>query len=402
MISILKHKSENRGVHVGNVYGDSSDIDYRIRDLSDVMTPALAIYPEIVQANIESTLRILDGSVNRWRPHVKTPKVTKVIRMLIQRGIKQFKCATTLELRTTCEAGATDVLVANSMAGANAARVCQIADQASTVQISSLVESPDQVEQWRNSRVGLFVDINSGMNRTGIEQTHDQEILDLVCTIRQAGVLFRGLHYYDGHLRNPDISQRCAEAHRGYDSLLEVARRLQQSEVTIEEIVTSGTPTFLCAASYSGFRNGSFMHRVSPGTVTYCDLTSAAQIPPDYGFRPAAIVVTRVVSHPHPGIITCDSGHKTLSVDMGTPNCLVLGHANFRGSRPSEEHLPIEFSTNESAPSIGDFLYLVPRHICPTVNNFDHALFVRNGEIESIEPVSARGRELPILSSSLT
>ena len=50
-----------------------------------------------------------------------------------------------------------------------------------------------------------------------------------------------------------------------------------------------------------------------------------------------------------------------------------------------------------AAPKVGDILYLLPRHVCPTVNNFDVALIVRNNQVESSEKVSARGRETPIL-----
>ncbi|HTS04567.1 MAG TPA: hypothetical protein VMP68_03220, partial [Candidatus Eisenbacteria bacterium] len=49
-------------------------------------------------------------------------------------------------------------------------------------------------------------------------------------------------------------------------------------------------------------------------------------------------------------------------------------------------------------PAVGDVLYLIPRHVCPTVNNFDAALIVREGKIESVEKVSARGHEGPLLA----
>ena len=52
-----------------------------------------------------------------------------------------------------------------------------------------------------------------------------------------------------------------------------------------------------------------------------------------------------------------------------------------------------------AGPQVGEALYLLPRHVCPTVNNFDCALLVRDGQIESVEKVSARGREAPLLRS---
>ena len=63
---------------------------------------------------------------------------------------------------------------------------------------------------------------------------------------------------------------------------------------------------------------------------------------------------------------------------------------------PSEEHLPIRVTDEPSAP-LGESLYLLPRHICPTVNNFDSALLVRDGRLAAVEKVSARGREGPLL-----
>jgi D-serine deaminase-like pyridoxal phosphate-dependent protein len=106
------------------------------------------------------------------------------------------------------------------------------------------------------------------------------------------------------------------------------------------------------------------------------------------------------VSHPHPRIVTCDAGHKTVSADAGVPTCVVIGHPELTPLSPSEEHLPLAGTEGTTDPQIGELLYLLPRHICPTVNNFDCALLVRNGNIESTEIVSARGREAPLLQTA--
>jgi D-serine deaminase-like pyridoxal phosphate-dependent protein len=107
-------------------------------------------------------------------------------------------------------------------------------------------------------------------------------------------------------------------------------------------------------------------------------------------------VMTRVVSHPAPGMITCDAGHKTVSADAGVPTCVVLGHPELEPLTPSEEHLPMRVNHGDKVPAIGESLYLVPRHVCPTVNNFDDAVIVSGGAMVRVEPVSARGRERPI------
>jgi D-serine deaminase-like pyridoxal phosphate-dependent protein len=109
------------------------------------------------------------------------------------------------------------------------------------------------------------------------------------------------------------------------------------------------------------------------------------------------LVLTRVVSHPRADIVTCDAGHKAVSADAGVPTCVVVGHPELTPLSPSEEHLPIAVKEVAAGPRVGEALYLLPRHVCPTVNNFNDALVVRNGIVESVEIVSARGRETPLL-----
>jgi D-serine deaminase-like pyridoxal phosphate-dependent protein len=238
------------------------------------------------------------------------------------------------------------------------------------------------------------------MNRTGLVQSHGEEIVRLVRAIGAGGLEFRGLHYYDGQHRETNQRERTAAAHHGYDRLLEIVKEIEHSGVRVPEVITAGTPTLPCSLSYEGFRAAGFVHRISPGTVVYSDASSLAQLPKEYGYWPAVLVLSRVVSHPRAGIVTCDAGHKTVSADSGVPTCVVLGRPELTPLSPSEEHLPLEVEGGAAGPAIGEALYLLPRHICPTVNNFDDALLVRNRVIESVEKVSARGRETPLLRSS--
>jgi D-serine deaminase-like pyridoxal phosphate-dependent protein len=377
------------------------DDSYHVSDLEHVMTPALVLYPEIIASNVGRTLDLLDANPERWRAHIKTAKLAYTLRTLLDRGVRNFKCATTLELLTACESGANDVLVAYPVMGANAQRVREIADRCRQVRISVLAENELQIRQWIGSPVGIFLDINPGMNRTGIEQGNHSEVVELIRAIRRAKLEFRGLHYYDGQFGHEDEPQRTRAAHAGYDRLMQLVTEAARNGFDVPELITAGSPTFSCSLSYEAFRGAPFVHRISPGTIVYCDATSMAQLPAEYGYAPAAVVVTRVVSHPSRGMVTCDAGHKSVSADAGVPTCIVMGHPELRPMGPSEEHLPMQVSSG-AAPALGEVLYLIPRHVCPTVNNFDTALLVRNGEIQSMEKVSARGREMPLLQQELS
>ena len=373
---------------------------YRVAGWESVLTPALVVYPEMIASNIARTLRLVDGDADRWRVLIKTAKLKYTLRILVEHGLRNFKCATTLELLVACRSGTKDVLVAYPMVGANARRVREIAEEFPAARISVLAENEEQVRQWRGSRVGVFLDINPGMNRTGIEQSHKDVSLRLVRAVSGAGLEFRGLHYYDGHYGGLEECERMAAAHAGYDRLMEVVVEIARSGGNVPEVVTAGTPTLPCSLAYEGFRGKGFVHRVSPGTVVYNDATSLAQLPAEYGYRPAVLVLTRVVSRPRPGVVTCDAGHKAVSADAGAPTCVIVGQPELTPLSPSEEHLPMSVRGGAAGPRVDEALYLLPRHVCPTVNNFDCALLVRDGRIESVEKVTARGREAPLLGVS--
>jgi len=367
-------------------------LEHKISNAKQLLTPALLIFPEIVDGNIRSTLSAMNNNPDAWRPHVKTAKLAATIRRLTAAGVRNFKCSTTLELNTVCAAGADDVLLSHLMTGANAARLKEIA-QASPCRISTLVEQASQIPAWGGSKVGLFIDLNPGMDRTGIAVDDVASVVALARRIVAAGIAFRGLHFYDGHLAHLPFLQRVSKAQQGYDRLIATINELVRNGVEVGEVITSGTPTFLAALSHPGFSGQTFLHRVSPGTVVYGDRRSAAQIPDKYGFRPAAVVLSTVVSHPATHLVTCDGGSKSVSADAGVPTCEVLDRPNLKPQKPSEEHLPIEVTFGTSKPAIGELLYLLPNHICTTINNFDRAWWIENDAAQRSEPVTARGRE---------
>ncbi|MCU1294801.1 MAG: amino acid aldolase or racemase-like protein, partial [Bryobacterales bacterium] len=187
---------------------------YEIADSAEILTPALLIYPDIVDANIAATVRLAGGDPNRWRPHIKTVKSSAVLSRLAAQGVVNLKCSTTLELSLACRGGAADVVLAFPVVGANATRVSEIARDFPKTRVSVLIETPDQIPFWLRHHIGIFIDVNPGMDRTGISQDRIDSIAALA---RAAGDNFRGLHYYDGHMNAPDYAEREKQAHQGYD-----------------------------------------------------------------------------------------------------------------------------------------------------------------------------------------
>ncbi len=359
--------------------------------LDELQTPALVVYLDRVRENVA---RMIDyvGGADRWRPHLKTTKLPEVWAELLAAGVRQFKCATTREAAVMLDLASArgehiDLLVAYPHRGPSLRRLGELAGAAKDADVSVLVEDPLML-QAVPSTLGVFVDLNPGMNRTGVPLDR-ADVIEAIA--RGAAARFRGLHYYDGHLYGQDLEARRSQIHAGYEALLEAVARLDICGLRVGEVVTAGTPAFHHALQFERFVHVPFAHRVSPGTVVFHDARSELQNP-DVSLEPAALVLARVVSHPADGLLTCDAGSKSVAAEAGDPCAFPLGARGLEALTPSEEHLPLR-CTGER-PARGQELLLVPRHVCPTVNLAEHALLVERGRAPRLVPVAARGHEV--------
>jgi D-serine deaminase-like pyridoxal phosphate-dependent protein len=353
-----------------------------------------------VRRNVRAILAECGGDASRWRPHLKTTKIAAVWRELVHAGVRHFKCATTREaalllevLRAENVRGG-DLLVAYPCVGPARRRLGELAQAFPETKLSLLCEEAEDVAAIP-AAIDLFVDVNPGMDRTGLDPAGGERIAAIA---RRAGARFRGIHFYDGHIHDVDYATRRAKAHATYDRLMALVATLTRDGIEVGEVITSGTPTLRPALEYkpfnvsSGKSGAAPRHRISPGTVVFHDQRSADETP-ELDLVPAAVVLARVVSRPSPTRVTCDAGSKSLAAEAGDPCAFVLGHPELVAGHPSEEHLPLDVSSG-SPPARGTPLYLVPRHVCPTVNLAEEAVLIEKGRIAEIVPVAGRAHEL--------
>jgi D-serine deaminase-like pyridoxal phosphate-dependent protein len=357
-----------------------------------LLSPSLVVYLDRVRENLGRVIERAGGDPGRWRPHVKTTKIPEVFAEMTRAGLRHFKCATTREaawlLQVLDQAGGGDVLQAYPLIGPGLLRLARLAGR-SRSRVSVLCEDPRAVATIPEE-LSLFVDVNPGMNRTGVPLAEEGTIRGIA---RAAGDRFRGLHFYDGHVHARGAAERARIAHRGYDRLMELRARLGADGIEIGEIVTSGTPSFPYALDYTPFRKMEpTVHRVSPGTVVFHDFRYEQELE-DLDLTPAALVFSRVVSHPTTGIVTCDAGSKSIAAEAGDPCVWVLGHPALEALTPSEEHLPLRVHEGP-APPRGTPLLLIPRHVCPTVNLAEEALLIDGGSVREVVRVRARAHDL--------
>jgi D-serine deaminase-like pyridoxal phosphate-dependent protein len=379
--------------------------------VDDVFSPALLVYPDRVAENLRRLIGIA-GGVSRLRPHMKTHKLPEIAKMHVGLGLTRVKCATIAEAEMLAASGLDDVLLAYQPVGPNVARLLRLAREYPAVTFRAIVDDPGAAraaaEAWAADGrvVDLLVDLDVGMHRTGIAPEEAGPLCHLVASL--PGATFGGLHAYDGHLRAADLSARQAEADHAFARVEGLRARLEHEGLAVPRLVVGGTPTLPCHAG----RTAPGIE-LSPGTVVFWDAGYSSGLP-DLDFQHAALVMTRVVSKPGGTRICLDLGHKAIASEMPHPRVVFVGlqrRPAGGGGRPhdaaaldaaafapvfvghSEEHLVLETPLAASL-QVGDILYGIPWHVCPTVALHGQAVAVSNGQAIDRWQVTARERVL--------
>ena len=362
---------------------------YEISNVDSIASPALVFYPERIEENIRRMIRIA-GSAGRLRPLVKTHKTTEIVRLQVKHGITRFKCSTIAEAEMTAAAGAPDVLLAMQPVGPAIARFFALKRKFPGTSFGAIVDSEDVVTEVAMAAAGsgtgacLWLDVNSGMNRTGIAPGAEAiRVYRLIHESRNLSV--GGLHVYDGHVHETDLAARTKICDAEFAPVQTMADDIKKAGLPVPAVVAGGSPTFPIHAKRPDVE-------LSPGTPLLWDAGYRAAYP-DLDFVVAATLVCRVVSKPAPGKVCLDLGTKAVASEMPQPRVSLVGHEGCRIVGHNEEHLIIE-PADAGLYHLGDVLYAVPTHICPTVARYESASVVEQGRCTGDWPIAARNRRI--------
>lgn len=365
---------------------------FELTDPAQVDTPALLVYPDRVLDNIRRAL-LLVGDANRLRPHIKTCKCGHTARMMMEEGISRFKCATIAEAELLAMAGAPDVLLAYQPVGPKVDRLLHLVNNYPKTQFSCLVDHPVPARAIGAAafrlalNIPVYIDLNVGMNRTGI--VPGDEALDLyeVCH-RQKGIEPVGLHVYDGHISHSDLHQRRAATEAAMAPVEAMQHELVRRGFTKPLIIAGGSPTLLIHAQHPE-------RECSPGTFVYWDAGYGTAFP-ELPFMPAALVLCRVVSVQNATHLTLDLGHKSVAPENSIDRRVrFLNAPAAQLTMQSEEHAVVALPEGHGF-TIGDVLYGLPYHICPTVAQYEKALAVVSGRVADEWATRARDRSIQV------
>jgi D-serine deaminase-like pyridoxal phosphate-dependent protein len=359
-------------------------------NLNRLATPALLLDPSIVRRNIG---RLADYAVTAGlyiRPHTKTHKSRRLAELQLKAGAIGLTTAKVSEAETISATDG-DVLVAYPPVGDfRAQKLAELArDRIVRAAVDSLtaVQMASAAASRAKSTIGLLVDLDVGLGRTGVPSP--AATLPLAQAIARApGLRLDGIMIYPGHIVDPAQQQRAALIEIGH--ILTETIALWAKHGLAATIVSGGsTPT-----AYQSHLVGN-LTEVRPGTYVFNDMNTVLggyATLADCAARVMATVVSDAVAHQ----VVIDAGSKTLTSDRSIRPEFGFGHIvefpEARIIKLNEEHAQVDVSACASQPALGERVTIIPNHICPCVNLFDSMWWVeRNEPLERLD-VDARGK----------
>jgi D-serine deaminase-like pyridoxal phosphate-dependent protein len=353
------------------------------RTLDQLPTPLALVDLDQLEANIATMAEFFAPLPATLRPHAKTHRAPAVARRQIAAGATGVTCAKVGMAEAMVDGGIDDVYIANQVVPREAiARLVQLASRSTvTLAVDELGNIADLSEAAAAAGVTLnvVVEIDGGMGRCGVQP--GSPALTLAQTVvRAPGLRFAGLHSYEGHLvDNPDFDVRKSATEAMLDLVLETKALIERNGIDVQTITCGGTGTYNISGVYPGVTE----HQA--GSYVYMDPDYSALVP---AFKPALSVLTTVMSRPTPDKVVTDAGMQSLADHYGTP--AVQDHSELALVYLSEEHGV--WTSESSGLEPGDQVRVFPGHCCATGNMHDAVYAVRNGVVEEVWAVTARGR----------
>ena len=363
-------------------------------DEADIQTPCLVLDLDALERNIKKMGDYAKSHGMRHRVHGKMHKSVDVAKLQQELGGAVGVCCQKVsEAEVFARGGIRDILVSNQVRDPRKIeRLAALPKLGADVivcvdDLENVAELSDAVQR-QGTELGVFVEIDCGAGRCGVSTTED--VVAIAKAIDGApGLKFRGIQAYQGAMQHLDSYEARKEK-------LDIA--IAQVADAVKALNSAGVEPELV----SGGGTGSYYFEAGSGVYNELQCGSYAFMDADYGrildkdgnridqgeWENAFFILTQVMSHAKADKAICDAGLKAQSVDSGLP--VIFGRDDVEYIKCSDEHGVI--SDPDGLLSVGDKLRLVPGHCDPTANVHDWYVGVRDGKVETLWPVSARGK----------
>jgi D-serine deaminase-like pyridoxal phosphate-dependent protein len=351
------------------------------RARSDLTTPALILDLDVARRNIERMAERMREMPAELRPHIKVHKSSRLARMQIEAGAIGVTAATVWEAIAMARGGVDDILIANQVVGDR--QIAALAELARTSRAIVAVDDASNVARLgeaavaAGSRIGVLVEVDTGMGRCGIRTPAEARALAEVAGATD-GLDFRGVSGYEGHcMLEPDRDTRVREAGLAADRLLTAVEEIGAAGIGCEIVSAGGTGTYYLTGAHTGITE------IQAGSYALMDAFHESLVPG--GFEIALTVLATVISR-HGEQVVLDAGRKAIGIDNMLPR---LAGADSDPLFVHEEHSG--FAVPADSPlRVGDRLELHSGYAPTTANLHDVYHVVERGVVTALWPLEAR------------
>ena len=363
-------------------------------DEADIQTPCLVLDLDALERNVRKMGEFAQKMGVRHRSHGKMHKSVDV--QLLQQemgGACGVCCQKVSEAEVFARGGITDVLVSNQVTDPakidrlarlpklGARTIVCVDDVANVADLSAAAVR-------HGTEIECLIEIDCGAGRCGVRTT--DAVLEIARTIRDAeGLRFSGIQAYQGAMQHLDSYE---------DRRAKIDVAVAQVKEAVDALAAEGMECDIVG----GGGTGSYYFEGNSGVYNELQCGSYAFMDADYGrildengnridageWENALFILTTVMSHAKADKAICDAGLKAQSVDSGLP--FIYGRDDVKYVKCSDEHGVIEDA--KGVLKVNEKLRLVPGHCDPTCNVHDWYVGVRGGKVETLWPVSARGK----------
>jgi D-serine deaminase-like pyridoxal phosphate-dependent protein len=362
----------------------------------DLDTPAVMIDLDVLERNISRLAEMAGANNIQLRPHIKTHKTPEIADLQLKAGAVGITCAKIGEAEVMCEkSAAVDVFIAYQIVGTEKIRrLLKLFDHPNLRRLSIGADSVDVAQpisdaaRRRGLKIPVILKTDVGFHRTGVPG--GRPALDLARKIeRMPGLTLSGLYAYEGQVYNaksPREMRRLAlgACHR----LIETAELLRNSGIPVDTVSVGATPSARFTSRVPGITE------LRCGTYVFNDqmqikLGSAKE-------QDCALTITAtVISVPSAQRAVIDAGTKSVTSERTSEFGvfgLVKGRPDLRFINANEEHGILRMTSSRRRLRVGDRLEIIPNHVCPVMNLHDEVIGIRNGRVEAVWAVAARGK----------
>ena len=352
--------------------------------IGDIDTPALVIDLDALEHNYAHVAALYADTVCKMREHAKNIKTPAVLRKQIEAGgtVGGVCAAKVSEAEVMVEGGIMDILVTSEVVTedkiARLVAMSHSADVKVAVDDAANLRQISDVSERSGADVGIVIEVNTSMDRAGIRAPDEGITLARMAT-DLPGVTFRGVMSHQSIAGDPTRDERFEHGSHWMQVCIDAKRAIEDAGIPVEIVSTGETYTIDVAPTLPE------VTEVQGGT--YALMNTGSEYMEDFQF--AGKILATVISRPDANTAIGDVGYRALAAPGGVlPE--VEGVPGVTVASLGSDHIVLA-SDGDMPLDVGDQFLLRSAQQDILVNRWDQFIGIRNGVVESVWPILARG-----------